>query len=585
MKKKWPLLFLTLATVFVLSSCMQTQEVNANTGGMKRIEVPKAAVPSINELPLTDDHSLYSDDALRDVVCFYVTISRGSVSDGTDHSFAEVNSYLNLQGMTGVEKIYANALVQVGDESGPLPGNIGYGETRANATINVRGRTSTGYSQKSYRLDLLDSAGLWNGQRAIALNKHPADVTRLRNAVYFRLLQDVPGITSLRTQFVHLYVKDTTNPQAENAFVDYGLYTQVELPNNRYLRNHGLSRDGNLYKANLCELRRYPEQLKLATDLGYDEAVFSQVLEPKTGNDHSKLLAMLDAVNDTSIPIEEIVVKYFDLENLTSYVAFNLLMANPDSNAQNYLLYSPVNSEKWYYLCWDGDGSLRYAEDRIRGNAFAETEWSHGISNYWGVTLFNRMFRVEEYRNALTAKVEELHKIITPERIAELIATCRTVTDPYTMVMPDAIHMQVPAKMQEQIYQNMPYDTDIAYEEYYQSLENPMPFFLGDATVENGQLILNWDDAYEFDNEFVRYDVQVATDWSFAENTIVARQSSQLQTSAKFPLPQAGDYYWRVVATNESGYSQMAFDELETSAGVHGGTRIFTVGADGTVVN
>lgn len=549
-----------------------------------RQTVPKAALPDIDDLPLVDDASLYENDPTQ-VVCFYVTVRKGNAADQTDHTFAEVNAYQNLQGMTGVQKIKAEAIFQVGDETGPLPGEVGYGAVAPNATINVRGRTSTGYPQKSYRISLLDNAGLWRGQRAIALNKHPSDPTRLRNALYFKLLQDVPGMTSLRTQFVHLYVKDESEGASAHEFVDYGLYTQVELPNGRYLRNHGLSRDGNLYKANMCELYRYPDQLRLATDPRYDLDAFSEVLEPKTGNDHAKLIEMLEAVNDYGRPIEEVVEKYYDLENLTSYLAFNMLMANPDSNAQNYLLYSPVNSDTWYYLCWDGDGALAYYENDLKNEAFREGSWTQGISDYWGVVLFNRMLRVDEYRQAVADKVEMLREVVNAPRIAELIAEYRQVVDQYTTRMPDAVHMRIATKELELIYQNMPGDTDRAYQYFLESLEKPMPFFLGDVRRQGEALALAWGAAYDFAGEFIYYDVQVATDWTFAPDTIVFESADQLSTQAQMPLPAPGVYYWRAVAENERGKAQIAFDQVITDAGSHEGMRAFEYTADGRVIN
>ncbi|NLC31890.1 MAG: spore coat protein CotH, partial [Clostridiales bacterium] len=69
----------------------------------------------------------------------------------------------------------------------------------------------------------------------------------------------------------------------------------------------------------------------------YSLMTFSEVFEPKTSENHTKLIAMLDAVNDYSLPIERVVERYFDVNNITSYLAFNMLMANPDSSAQNYL--------------------------------------------------------------------------------------------------------------------------------------------------------------------------------------------------------------------------------------------------------
>ena len=52
--------------------------------------------------------------------------------------------------------------------------------------------------------------GEWRGQRTIALNKHVSDVFRFRNKLAYDLMKDIPQMMSARTQFVHLYVKDTT---------------------------------------------------------------------------------------------------------------------------------------------------------------------------------------------------------------------------------------------------------------------------------------------------------------------------------------------------------------------------------------
>ena len=578
-------LFLMLCAL--LTGCMQVNPVMnaAQPSPTSAPEVKKIAVPDINKAGLKDDPTLYSAYDPTDPVCFYITVRKGSKADGTDHTFEEVNSFVNLQGMTGVKKIMASALFQVGDERGPLPGEVGYGATEANATINARGRTSTDYPQRSYRINLLDKAGLWRGQRAIVLNKHPGDATRLRNTLFFELLQDVPGMVSLRTQFVHVYVKDETSEAAPDEFVDFGLFTQVELPNDRYLRNHGLSRGGDLYKANMCELFRYPDKLRSTDDPAFDESVFEEILEPKSNSDHKKLLEMLDAVNDYTIPIEDTIDRYFDLNNLTSYLAFNMLMANPDSNAQNYFLYSPVNSNTWYYLCWDGDGSMSYYEDDLLGNAWAEAAWERGISDYWGVVLFNRMLKVDRFREALTNKVEALHKIITPQRITSMIRRYRSVVDPFTHRMPDQIHMHIQADQLELVYQNTPYDTDRSYQYYLESIKKPMPFYLSNATTRGEDLILEWDASYDFGSEFILYDVQVATDWTFDPSTVVWESRGQLSSAASLKVLPAGMYYWRVVATNEGGYTQQAFDQVMTSSGAHAGMRAFTVHEDGTVTN
>jgi len=546
-------------------------------------EVSKAQPMDVNDLPLKDDNTLYSDQDPTSWIYFYITITGGNAADQTNHTFEEVNSYKNLQGMVDVQKIKTEIIFQVGDQYGPIPGEVGYGAIASNATINVRGRTSTDYPQKSYRIDLFDNAGLWRGQRAIAINKHPGDPTRLRNMLYFSLLQEIPDTTSLRMQFVNVFIKDQM--AGEKDFTDYGLFTQVELPNGRYLRNHNLSRKGNLYKANLNEFFRYEDKIRLATDPLYDLSEFDDVLEPKTGENHKKLIEMLDAINDYSIPIEDTIANYFDINNLTSYLAYNILMANPDSNAQNYLLYSPVNSSKWYYLFWDGDGCLSYYEDELLKNVWTEADWEHGVSGYWGVVLFNRILRVKAYREALKEKVELLRGIITPERIAEEIEKYRTVVDRFTAKMPDKIHLQVTLEDLDLIYENMPYDTEIAYQRFLSSLEKPMPFYMDSVESDGNKLSFSWAEAYDFDAEFIYYNVQVARDWSFAPGTIVYESLDQLPSNTTISMLPPGNYYWRIIARNESGKTQIPFDQVVTDSGIHQGMRRFIILEDGKVQN
>ncbi len=586
MKKSYLLLSALLFIICLTLAACTDDSPAPEPAPQEATEVAKTAPPDLKGLPLIDDASLYHASDGTSVVYFYLTVRKGNAADKTDHTFEEVNAYINPQGMVGAEKIKTELLFQVGDERGPLPGEIGFGGIQANATINVRGRTSTSYPQKSYRIDLYDNAGLWRGQKAIAINKHPSDPTRLRNMLFFRLIQDVPDLASLRTQFVHVFIKDETKFPPDQAFMDYGLFTQVELPNGRYLRNHSLSRNGNLYKANMSELYREEDKIRLANDPEYDLQAFSTVFEPKTGQDHTKLIAMLEAVNNPGIPIEEVVARYFDADNLMSYLAFNLLMANPDSDAQNYLLYSPVNSEKWYYLLWDGDGALSYYEDELTKNQWAEASWTKGISNYWSVVLFNRMFRLPLFRQMLAEKIEHLRQIITPARIAQLIQEYRVVVDPFTHRMPDSIHLGMTFEELEPIHQNLPNDTQRAYQYYLDSLDKPMPFYLGDVEKSQSGLLLSWDDAYDFDGDLVRYQVEVASDWSFEREVLVFSQGPGfLALEAEMPPLNAGTYYWRVIATDERGNSQIAFDHVYTDTGEHHGMRRFVITEDGQVIN
>lgn len=570
----------------MLGGCVPLESaLDDETAGERVNVVPKSELANVNAMPLVDVSSLYEEDVPSSLVHFYVTVRKGSEADGTDHSLEEVNSVIQLQGMLGVEKYKSEVIFQEGDENGPQPGMLGYGLTDTNGTIRIRGKTSTLAPQKSYRIDLFDNAGLWRGQRAIALVKHYSDPSRMRNKLYFDLLREVPDTVSLRTQFVQLYIKDeTSNPPAES-FEDYGLFTFVETPNRRYLRNHGLNRDGNLYKANEFEFARYSDELMLATNPSYDAEVFSSIIDSKNGEDHTKLLAMLDTLNDYSIPIEEIVEKHFNLDNMMSFLAFNILVGNADYNTQNFYLYSPVNSDTWYFINWDGDGSFHYASDDILQRE-SSTPWQRGVTTVWNMVLFNRVLRVEAYRERLLERVEELHAIITPEKIAGLIAEYRKVVDVYTHRMPDIVNLPATLEQMDEIYAQMPSDVDTAYEYFIASMEKPMPFFLGNVTRnEAGQFTFSWDDAYDFHGSLVQYDMEIATDWIFAEETIVYRQTDMLQLHVDVDKLPPGEYWWRVVAKNASGKTQIAFDFKETSTGRHAGMREIRVLPNGEVEN
>ena len=179
--------------------------------------------------------------------------------------------------------------------------------------------------------------------------------------------------------------------------------------------------------------------------------------------------------------------------------------------------------------------------------------------------------------------MEMLKETITPERIEELIAGYRKVTDLYTRRLPDSLGMRSTEEQREEIYAAMPYDVEQAYRNFVESMEKPMPFFMADAGSDGEKLLLSWDPSYDFEGEFLRYHVQLSEDWSF-EN-ILWETDDLLETSAETELPPPGEYYWRVTVKNENGKEQIAFDQVETSGGMHAGMRRFTILEDGTVVN
>jgi len=561
------LLILFISTMSLASESKIDQNLNLATlvaTAVSQITIMPGV--DINDLPFQDNIDIYQYDDPDSVVTMYVTVKNGNASDNSNYTWEEVNKFTKSFNMSLADGIIgrAEAIVQIGNEDGPQPGEVGYGEVVSNATIQIRGTSSSQSPQKSYKIELRDQGGEWRGQKTIALNKHVWDLSRVKNKLCFDLMKEIPNMVSLRTQFVHLYIKDETTVPPGEGFVDYGLFTQIEQPNRRYLRSRLLDGDGQFYKTTFFEFYRYPDQIHLVDDPLYDEDTFSTILEIKGNKDHSKLIQMLEDINNYNIPIERTFEKYFDLENYFTWLAFNILVGNIDTQSQNFYLYSPKNGEKWYFIPWDYDGSLdRQKRDYFQ--KFTYEDWEYGIANYWGSVLHNRVLRVTKYRDMLTAKIDELILFLTPERLENLLNIYLPVIEPFVTSMPDIYYL--PGTMDDfnLQYSLIPLEIQSNYELYIESLEISMPFFLGTPQLMAGGILFDWDESYDFDAQDIAYEFSIAKDWEFQD--VIYSASSKNITSIQLEILEPGLYFWRVTATNEDGKTQYSFDHYFDAEG------------------
>ena len=526
---------------------------------------------------LRDNRFLYDDN--NSVITMYLTVREGNASEGTDHTWEEINSYsAYYYDERGIDRYKVEALLQVGNESGIPEGNLGYGETTPNAIVQIRGQTSSRNPQKNYKIELKPNKGSWNGQTTIALNKHMTDGLRFRNKMGFDLLSGIDELMSLRTQFVHLYVNDLTDGEDEG-FEDYGLYTQVEQLNKTALRTHGLDRAGYLYKINFFEFFRYEDVIRVTTDPRYNKDEFEKYLEIKGNDDHSKLIEMLEDVNDYGIPIEEVIDKHFDMENLTYYLAFNILTGNYDTQSRNSYLYSPLNEDTWYLYLWDLDTIFRKDENDIRGRIEAGS-WDRGISNYWGNVLFQRCLKSGKFREALDSAVLDLKEYLSKERLTEMVDRYSRIVNPYLFAEPDIGEVLVTEEQNKEIAEKLPDLVDEYYRQYKESFEKPMPFYIGAPEIAGVKMNYYWDASYDLDQEDVTYHVIVARDLECKD--VITSYEGKWTSFSEAALP-AGEYFIKASATNQSGYTQDAFDYYETEEGKHYGIKCFYVNLDGSI--
>lgn len=581
--RKYTIILLAVFCALLLCACgVKQSEEAAPDASSAAATVAKAPLPSVTDYHLRDNDSLYLDHDRTSVVTMYLTIGPGNSEEGTDHTWQEVNSLsAYYYEEHGIPRYQVSALLQVGDENGPLAGEVGYGQQVPNATVQIRGQTSSRNAQKNYKIELKDNKGFWNDQRTINLNKHMTEGLRFRNKLMYDLMSEIPQVMSLRTQFVHLYVKDAAAGETE--FSDYGLYTQVEQLNRRGMRAHNLDRNGHLYKINHFEFYRYEDVIKTTDDPGYDEAAFDYLLETKGNADHTKLIGLLEAVNSYSVTTQELFDTYIDKENVAYWMALMILTGNIDTSSRNMYLYSPLNSSKWYIIPWDNDVALIGYENKLI-NYVDGGSWQEGISNYWSNMLFRRCLMDAGFRETLDRAVQDLmENYLTEEWFESAVADYTSVTKSYLYQMPDILNAPltssqydlVAAKLYDQIAGN--------YQKYLESLQKPMPFYVDVPKPTETGLRVNWDASYTLDAQSVRYSVTLAKDYSFKQILAEERDLFLPETELKVSL-KPGQYFLRVQATNEAGKTQGCFDYYVTDSGKAYDTYSFYVLEDGTCV-
>lgn len=567
---------LVLALSFAMCSCSFNEALDTDLG----TKVDLQDIQNETDIHIRDKNLLYSQYDNSEIVTMYLTVSSGNEGEGTDHTWDEINTYSAYDyDRMGVERYKVAGLLQVGNKDGLVPGELGYGQVAPNCTVQIRGQSSSRNPQKNYKISIKDNKGDWRGQTTIALNKHQGDGLRFRNKLAFDLLTGVDELMSLRTTFVHLYVKDTTKG-GNGKFQDYGIYTQVEQLNKTALKAHGLDNRGHLYKVNFCEFYEYEDIIVSKDDPRYDLKKFEEILEIKGDDDHTKLIEMLKKVNDFSTPIEDILDKYFDMENIAYWMAFNLMVGNVDTQSRNFYLYSPQNVDRWYILPWDMDGMLRRTEYKLVGREDYEA-WESGISNYWGNVLFQRCLKSEVFRKALDDAMTDLKTVLTEEYVNSYVQTYAELLKPYVYRGRDLTYAPLTRTEYDKVVNGINAEIADNYKRYQESLKKPMPFYIGKPQkTENGYTV-EWDSSYDFNGEDVTYTFELARDYRFT-NPLVKQTDLMIPTASFDKLPK-GQYFMRVTAKNESGETQYAFDYYRLELGKVYGTKCFYVDKDGAV--
>lgn len=517
----------------------------------------------LNSAELIDDKSIYNEDVDFHVDKMYVTVLPPKSQESV--TFEELNINVKPTNNAYISDAYDPVAEIIFQTEKPSDDTILY--NAPNATMEIRGQSSRLKPQKSYKVKLFDDTEEWFGFKTINLNKHFSDSLRIRNKISFDYFEMLNDFVSLRTRFVELYIRDLSANIPDKKFRSYGLYTFIEQTNKRFLERHKLDPNGHLYKVESFEFYRYADIIKSKNDIDYDENKFGKILEIRGNDNHEKLIEMLEAVNDYSKDINEVVDIYFDKDNLLSWLAINILFDNYDSNSRNFLLFSPLNSDKWFFIPWDYDKAWNDIEYRGK--------WEKSLSNYWGMVLFNRFFKDIDNVNALSSKIEELSNIINERNTLELLDSYYSVVKKNVLVSPDIDYLKTTAQKYEDEYYSLAMLTEKNRQYYHESLENPMPFYLDEPSFNNGNYKFTWDPSYDLQGDDLTYNFILCKDFEF--NDVVAEYKNLKRTSCNIGKLKPGEYYWKVIVYDSKGNLQQAFDYIFENGDINFSSKKFVV--------
>ncbi len=521
-----------------------------------------------SEIQVHDVYSLYTEDTTPIVI--YMTVPRSNAADKSTHTWEEIHehdvAWYKAQGEAVWE---CPVLVQIGNEVGPVYGAFGYDDNGENASVRLSGSKASTRQQKSYHVDLYENSGSIAGIKSFLLQKSFTDPFRFTNKLACDLIATCDGLLSTRTCFAHLYVRNLELDD-DAPFLDYGLYTFTEPINKRYLRNRNLDQSGELYKAVDFDFARHEDVIVQPTDARYSAEAFEALLDPKGSKDYSGLIAMLDAVNDLSIPIQDTVDRYFDEESLYSWLAINLLLDNRDTDTENYYLYRPLGSERFYIIPWDYDSALRDDYEVLR-DANYSAGWEKGIFLYTKSVLFRRIMESEYCSNELSEYITALHDSVFSARNVYRRARklADTVLD-YLYELPDKSYARVTEANYKRLLELIQDQVDRNFYTYYDTLMTPWPFHILDPEEdEDGRVTLRWE-ATEAMNQQVTYSLELDTGWDFSDPVLKAVDYEGTSYSAGELAP--GQYFLRITAKSEQGYTQEAYEvyNTEKKTTVHG---------------
>ncbi len=221
------------------------------------------------------------------------------------------------------------------------------GESLENIGVRKKGFIGSQNIQKpSLKLNLdeyVDGAELF-GVDNIVLNNGVQDGALIRQCLSYALF-DKAGLPAPRCNYARVSVNEE----------DLGIYVHVEPVKRSFLRAHFENDDGDLYEGTVSDFHR----------------LWYATFEPKTDETDTALgpiIALMDDLQDGSIPLESVLEAHIELDSFLTYLAMETWTGHWDGyggNQNNFFIYRDTETDRFTFIPWGMDGAfdLRVLED------------------------------------------------------------------------------------------------------------------------------------------------------------------------------------------------------------------------------
>ncbi|MCX7682334.1 MAG: CotH kinase family protein, partial [Anaerolineae bacterium] len=263
----------------------------------------------------------------------------------------------------------------------------GAGERCWAVRLRYRGDTARIMPKKSWKV-FFPPSDPFHSQLGVSyelnLNADYVDQSLLRTYIGYDLFARA-GVITPRSGYARLYINDSY----------YGLFSEVEQIDERFLHRHGIEMHGNLYK---------PFYGRLCPGPGYGGYEYHYPKKTNRNSGYQDLLAFLDVINGTpDKDFPTAIASVMDVNQWLEWYAVNILIGNFEMTNKNYYIYHNFSTDRWIILPWDVDISFGHNEGKPWGLWDRDISWDNPIDtgadpNSKHNCLIERMMRVPEFR-------------------------------------------------------------------------------------------------------------------------------------------------------------------------------------------